>query len=367
MKYYRITAQGPQVAEIRIDGPIGESWLEETTTAKSFIAELDALTSPTIRLYLNSPGGSLMDANAISSALERKKGQGARIECVVDGWALSAASLIAMAADQVEIGNKSLMMLHNPQGMAWGDAAAMRKQADILDKLKAGMVEDYNRRLKQDPAAVSAILDAESWYSAAEAVEAGLADAVITTNTAPAPVPPTMRAGFGHVPAAYAVYVQEAAPTEAAPEPESPAEDPPPAEPTKPVIPAQRGEREAPSEPEAPLPEIEPPETETPTALLHIGQPETEIRQQAMVAERERIREIRAAFEPWLNRGYDLAALRGQCEDDGSPLAVVHSRILHALGALAEPLASGQGRADDEVDVTALQKRIFNTVAGRKD
>lgn len=204
--YYTISVSASNpVAEIRIDGPIGAGPLEESVNAKRFVADLAKLKSSEIDLYLNSPGGSVMDANVIYGALQRHP---AKVNVIVDGWALSAASMIAMAGDTVSMGKRAMMMLHNPHTVVAGNAAAIRKTADMLDKIKLTMAEVYGQRLKGTPDEVAAILDAETWYSADEAVEAGLADRVIPDSRLPAPVPTALLHQIS-LPAAFAAYAQD--------------------------------------------------------------------------------------------------------------------------------------------------------------
>ncbi|MCP5196992.1 MAG: Clp protease ClpP [Gammaproteobacteria bacterium] len=142
MSYYRIENRRPTVAEIRIDGVIGESWNEASTTAQRFVADLNAIQAAALHVYLNSPGGSLMDANVIMAALQRHP---ATVTVLIDGWALSAASLIAMAGQTVRMGERSLLMIHNPATAARGDARELRKAAEMLDKLKDGLVATYSK------------------------------------------------------------------------------------------------------------------------------------------------------------------------------------------------------------------------------
>lgn len=347
MNYYTITMRGPSVAEIRIDGAIGESWFEETTTAQSFTAELAKVTASTINLYLNSPGGSVMDANVIYAALQRHP---ATINVVIDGWALSAASLIAMAGNTVAIGQRSLMMIHNPATIAAGDAHALRKSADVLDKIKIGMVDTYNTRMNLAPDTVAGLLDAETWYSAKEAVAMGLADSIIPDTAAPAPVPAAIRNQFSFVPAAYAAYLTESAMAH-----ETLTENPALVAESDPII------ESAPSSASPAIVAASPAEADA-TAV------DVDARVAAGIkAERERVKAVRAAFAPWMKRGYDLTAVLAQCEDEGLDIHAVNAKLLATIGAMAEPLATGQGAPmPSEVDVAALQRKIFNQVAGKE-
>jgi ATP-dependent protease ClpP protease subunit len=346
MSYYTITARGPVNAEVRIDGPIGDSWFEESVTAKAFTAELDRIQASQMTVYLNSPGGSVMDANVIYAALKRHR---ATVKVVIDGWALSAASLIAMAGDTVEIGQRSLMMLHNPRTFAEGDAPALRKASDVLDKIKAGMVETYNARLKLAPDSVAALLDAETWYSASEAVTAGLADTLIPDSAAPAPVPAKIRNQFSFIPAAYAAYLTEAVMAHDTFNEAS-------------VVPVA-----APAIPESTL--ASDAASVVSESVATVADLDIDARIAARIsAERERVKAVRAAFAPWLKRGYDLTALQATCEDEGLEIAAVNARLLSALGSMAEPLAAGQGAAtagQAEPDVAQLSAKLFNQVSGK--
>ena len=307
MKYYQITAHGPAVAESRIDGPIGDSWMEETVTAKQFVADLEKITAQRINLYVNSPGGSVMDATAIASALHRHP---ATINAVVDGWALSAASLIVATSDTVAMGQRSLIMIHNPALMIFGDARGLRKGAEILDKVKAGMVTTYDARLKQGPEAVSAILDEETWMTAQEALDAGFADSIVEDNQPPSPVPTALRnsVAFKHIPAAVAAYFKETSMTDKTK----------PQEETTLVTPVSD-------------PVITPPENVASIIDARVDS--------ALKNERARITAIRAAFAPWIKRGHALSDLQAQCEDDSSDINAVNTRILARLGSIVEPLA----------------------------
>lgn len=345
MNYYTITMRGPSVAEIRIDGAIGEGWFEETTTAQSFTAELAKVTASTINLYLNSPGGSVMDANVIYAALQRHP---ATVNVVIDGWALSAASLIAMAGDTVAIGQRSLMMIHNPATIAAGDAHALRKSADVLDKLKLGMVDTYNARMNLAPDTVAGLLDAETWYSAREAVETGLADSIIPDTAAPAPVPAVIRNQFSFVPAAYAAYLTESAMAH-----ETLTENPALVAESEPVA-------------ESATASASPTIVTASPAAVDVDDFDARV-DAAIKADRKRAKAVRAAFAPWIKKGYNLTVLQEQCEDDELDIDAVNAKLLATIGAMAEPLATGQGAPmPSEVDVVALQRKIFNQVTGKE-
>jgi ATP-dependent protease ClpP protease subunit len=142
-------------------------------SAKGFLAELGALPDDTaIDLRLNSPGGSVFDAVAIHNALGRHAGT---VTVWIDGIAASAASYIAMAGDAIVMPENAFLMIHDPSGLVMGTAADMREMAGTLDKIAAGMLRGYAARSGKPENEIAALMAAETWFSAAEALEAGLA------------------------------------------------------------------------------------------------------------------------------------------------------------------------------------------------
>jgi ATP-dependent Clp protease, protease subunit len=144
--------------------------------AKAFLDELKALGPiPELTLRINSPGGSVFDGVAIYNALKRHD---ARVTVWIDGIAASIASMIAMAGNEVVMPDNAILMLHDPSALVIGTALDMRGMADALDKMKAGMVAAYRDKSGGDDAEIEALMAAETWLSAQEAVELGLADRV---------------------------------------------------------------------------------------------------------------------------------------------------------------------------------------------
>jgi ATP-dependent Clp protease, protease subunit len=144
--------------------------------AADFVADLKALGDVSeIAVRINSPGGDVFDGLAIHNVLRRHK---ARVVVTVDGVAASIASVIAMAGDEVVMPDNAMMMIHDPSGLAWGTAQDMRDLADVLDKLKASLIAAYRARAKVDDAELERLMSEETWLSAAQAVEIGLADRV---------------------------------------------------------------------------------------------------------------------------------------------------------------------------------------------
>ena len=144
--------------------------------AKAFLDELKALGPVAeLTLRINSPGGSVFDGVAIYNALKRHS---AAITVWIDGIAASIASMVAMAGDEVVMPENAMLVLHDPSGLVAGTAADMRATAEALDRMKAGMVAAYRDKSGRDDVEIEAIMAAETWLSAAEAVELGFADRV---------------------------------------------------------------------------------------------------------------------------------------------------------------------------------------------
>jgi ATP-dependent protease ClpP protease subunit len=152
---------------------IGERWYGGGVGARSMAQQLDDLDVDTIYLHVNSPGGAAWDGITIMNALRRHK---ARVEVIVDGLAASAASVIAMAGDHITMNRGAQMMIHDASGGAWGNAELMEETAEILHKLSDSIADVYAARAGEDRAHWRALMQAESWYTAEEAVDAGLAD-----------------------------------------------------------------------------------------------------------------------------------------------------------------------------------------------
>lgn len=164
-------------AVVRLYDPVdsyGEYW---GVSAKEFAQMLDALPSniEEIRLHINSPGGEVFDGVAIVNAL---RSHDARVVAIVDGLAASAASFIAASADEVVMARNSQMMIHDAWGLCVGNADDMRELADMLDKVSDNIASIYAEKAGGTTAEWRAAMARESWYSAEEAVEAGLADSV---------------------------------------------------------------------------------------------------------------------------------------------------------------------------------------------
>ena len=163
-------------AEIWLYDQIGADWFGDGITAKSFQKELSALGKVnTINLRINSPGGDVFDGVTIHNLLAQHP---ARVVVDVDGLAASIASVIAMAGDEIRMASNSMMMIHNPMSMAYGDEREMQRTAALLSQVKGTLVDTYTARTGGQRASVSALMDDETWLTAQDAVDNGFADSI---------------------------------------------------------------------------------------------------------------------------------------------------------------------------------------------
>jgi ATP-dependent protease ClpP protease subunit len=170
--WFQVNASALGEAEIAVRGPIGEWGVSDADfiNAVESLGEIDALT-----VRINSRGGDVDHALSIFNAL---KSNPANITVRIDGVAMSAASIIAMAGDQIIMPANTMMMIHNPWTIAAGNAQDLRQAADTLDKYTTLLISTYTARTGKSEAEIQAMLDEETFMTAAEAVEQGFADTV---------------------------------------------------------------------------------------------------------------------------------------------------------------------------------------------
>lgn len=146
--------------------------------AAEMVAQIAKAGDSPIHLRVNSPGGSVFEGNAIYNALKAHK---PGVTVTVDGIAASMASVIMLAGQKVRVAKNAMIMIHNPGSCAFGGAEEMRKEADLLDTIKAGLLDIYCAKIgdKATREEVSQMLDDETWLTAEAAVAMGLADEVI--------------------------------------------------------------------------------------------------------------------------------------------------------------------------------------------
>jgi len=145
-------------------------------SADQFVKDLNASKASTIHIRINSPGGSVFDGTAIYNAIKQHK---AKTISHVDGLAASISSIIALAADEVRMSDNTFMMIHNPWSIVMGDAASMREEADLIDKVRdTTIAQIYMSKTGKEKDEILGKMSAETWFTAQEAKEYGLIDEI---------------------------------------------------------------------------------------------------------------------------------------------------------------------------------------------
>jgi len=183
LDWYRLknSADG-ETADLYIYDEIVPNWMAEWfggISAEGLIAALNEISASTINVRINSPGGDVFEAIAIYNTLVSHS---STINVYVDALAASAASIIAMAGDKITMMVGSQMMIHDALGIELGNAADMRAFADFLDKQSDNLASIYAAKGGGDTADWRALMLAETWMFAEEAVELGLADEIYSAD-----------------------------------------------------------------------------------------------------------------------------------------------------------------------------------------
>jgi ATP-dependent Clp protease protease subunit len=174
-KWLKIENKTEDSGDVYIYGVItDEKWYDSDVTPTWFKDQMAKLSKlKNINLFVNSPGGGVFAGMAIYHVINRVS---AYVNGIVDGIAASISSVILMAADKITVPKTSLVMIHNPESIAIGDSAILRKEADVLDRVKATIVAAYAEKTKKKPEDIAALMDAETWMTGEEAVKNGFAD-----------------------------------------------------------------------------------------------------------------------------------------------------------------------------------------------
>lgn len=184
--WYRISnkTDSADTTVIDIYDEIGESlFFGGGVGAEAFNKDLRAITTPNIEVHINSPGGDVWDGVAIYNGLLQHP---ANVHVIVDSLAASAASFIAMAGDEVSMMRNATMMIHDASGLTIGNAADHEEMVGLLNQLSNNIASIYSERAGGDVADWRNHMKAETWYTAQEAVDAGLADNMLGREGKPA-------------------------------------------------------------------------------------------------------------------------------------------------------------------------------------
>lgn len=165
---------------INILDPIGYDWWTDSgVTAKSVGNQLKAYAGADIMVNINSPGGDVFEGLAIYNQLREYSGH---ITVRILGIAASAASFIAMAADEVQIARAGFLMIHNAWTIGAGDRNDMREIADFLEQVDATIADIYHIKSGIDTAELTSQMDKETWITGKTAVDTGFADGFLDSD-----------------------------------------------------------------------------------------------------------------------------------------------------------------------------------------
>lgn len=159
-----------------LNGTIAEeSWFDDEVTPKLFQAELNEHKGD-ITVWINSPGGDCIAAAQIYNMLICHKGN---VTIQIDGIAASAASVIAMAGTKVLMSPVSMLMIHNPMTVAFGDKEQMKQAISMLDEVKESIMNAYEIKTGLPRQKLSHMMDSETWMNVHKAMELGFADGLL--------------------------------------------------------------------------------------------------------------------------------------------------------------------------------------------
>ena len=184
MQLYRDNAQRPKQFTdlVNVAGDSATIYLYDMISADWGVSALSVIEAiaqageaKILNVHINSPGGDVFEGRAIMAALSAFKG---KTIARIDSLCASAATSIALACDEVVMADGAFFMIHNASGMAWGDKQTLRDTADVLEKVEGAIVSDYVQKTGKEEPEIRALMDAETWFTANEAMEHGFVDAI---------------------------------------------------------------------------------------------------------------------------------------------------------------------------------------------
>ena len=172
-KRFEVVASGDREVTVYLYDVI-DNWYG--ISSEQFVKELIAIDADVIHLRINSPGGDVFDARAMATALKEHK---AKVISHIDGLAASAATYIALAADEVRMSDGAFFMIHKGWTITLGNADELRGTADLLDKVDLAIANDYARKTAIETDQLLSWMSEEKWMDATEAKELGFVDEVV--------------------------------------------------------------------------------------------------------------------------------------------------------------------------------------------
>ncbi len=170
-KDYRIVNEGDSTSVYLYD--VIDSYYG--ISAEKLVKDLNDISAQTINLHINSPGGDVFEARTMATAIRQHK---SNIIAHIDGLAASAATYVALAANEVIMSDGSLFMIHNAWTFTFGNAADLRDTASLLDKIDGTIENDYQKKTGAESQQIKDWMAAETWFTAQEALDAGFVDSV---------------------------------------------------------------------------------------------------------------------------------------------------------------------------------------------
>lgn len=203
-RFWEIKARedAPESGIMQIYGEISDSsWYGDEVTPRQVVGELEALGEiRQLDVYINSPGGDVFAGLAIYNILKRRS---ERIVAHIDGLAASAASVIAMAAEEIIMPTGSMMMIHRAWSCACGNAEDMRGMADTLERIDGQLAQIYAGRGKISAERAEQLMSEETWLDGRDALEIGLCDRTEDAQAAACAIGPEMAARYKRIPQNY--------------------------------------------------------------------------------------------------------------------------------------------------------------------
>lgn len=160
-------------AHVYLKGPISADY---GVSAADLRAAFGQAEGGDVVLHINSPGGDVFEGREMQAVIASHAG---KVTALIEGVAASAATIVSMAANQVQMLRGSRYMIHNGWSIALGDKGAMRAMAELLDGFDSELAAEYAKKTGVDAAQVALWMDAETWFNADQAVEHGFADAIV--------------------------------------------------------------------------------------------------------------------------------------------------------------------------------------------
>ena len=182
LQLYRDNAERVIPTNLAVNAAEPSIYIYDMISAEWGYGALDAVADiaavgdvPVLNVRISSPGGDVFESRAIMNAIKRFNG---KTVAHIDGLCASAATSIALACDEVVISDDSMFMVHNAQGMAFGDKSAMRATADLMETVEMAIVNDYTAKTGKSEDEIKALMQAETWMTPKQALEHGFVDRI---------------------------------------------------------------------------------------------------------------------------------------------------------------------------------------------